>query len=825
MTEQIQIPELSYFEHRMAALGVNDDNNNIDIEVNGGVGKPNEIKPTRIFRQSAKGIDILVYTIDGFLIRYAKEGSRWKHNEFCITRLEKPLVTKKGDTIKYLLPKDQPTQPFFPPLLVNAFRTKQQFETLVLTEGYFKAFKAAMHGMFCVGLSSITHMKDKNTGQLHDDIKRLITTCGVQRVIWLMDGDCRNISSKEITDGVDLYKRPRQFFSTINTFKDLLSQFDIQKYAAHQISEQLPEQAKGIDDLLCLVPGSEDVYVNDLVSFHKTPTYFWRNDITFNIGQTHRYFLLDSVDNFVLHHSQSRPDILTKEFRFNGTMYKWNEKENKCDVVVPGEAKNYFRVGDQYHSFVHIPNKYNELELQFHRRQKSTIVDDHGKKILEHIPKYQAFCNVPDHVNFQPVINNCFNVYAPFEHEPEEGNWDTIKTFLIHIFGCADIHWTDPKTKEKMVINELDLGFDYITLLYKKPTQILPILCLVSRENGTGKSTLGKLLKLMFTQNVAIVGNAELSDNFNAGWASKLLIICDEAKIDKQTVVEKVKALSTADKVFMNAKGKDHIELDFFGKFIFFTNNEDNFIYASEDDVRYWIRKIPKLSQENLDVNMLEKMQEEIPAFLHFLNTRQMRTPNRHRAWFDPALIKTDALKRVIEYSRPTIEKEIRAKVRQVFFDFGIDTLCMSIGDIKQEFGLARYEDNYLEKVLRDSLKVDNYHKFDFNGQSFPTKDAILQHLQKDEFSIEDLRLLKKKYVVKRYSFPKWERVFVAENQQEVKRVEIARNGRPYIFKIHDYLTQEEIDSIDFDAENTHIKELFDNNPPKQAELPLWMKE
>lgn len=816
MTEQIQIPELSYFAKRMAELGVTDEINNIDIAENGGVGQPEVMVPTRIFRESPKGIDILVYTIDGLKIRYAKEGSRWKHQEFCITRLEVPLVSKKGDTIKYLLPKDQPTQPFFPPLLVDAFRNKTKLKTIVLTEGYFKAFKAAMHGLPCVGLSSITHMKDRTTNNLHDDIKRLLLTCEVENIIWLMDGDCREITSKDITDGIDLYKRPKGFFQTCNTFKDLMDEFDVKRYAAYQLSDELDGKPKGIDDLLVTVPGREHEFVDELLNISKKPRHFYRQDITYNIAVLHRHFMLDAVDNFVLHHSEKRPDILTHEFKFNGTSYKWNDEKNTCDVVVPGEATNYFRVGDQYHSFVSIPNKYGELERTFHRRQKSTINDDHGKNIFKHIPKYQAFCNVPSHEDYQPVINSCFNMYAPFEHDPEEGSWDTIKAFLVHIFGNEQINWTDPKTKEKMTFSGLDLGLDYFTLLYKKPTQILPILCLVSRENGTGKSTLGKLMKLIFTQNAAVVGNAELSDNFNASWASKLLIICDEAKIDKQVVVEKVKSMSTTDKIFMNAKGKDHVEIDFFGKFLFFTNNEENFIYASDDDVRYWIRKVPKLNEETLDVNMLLKMQEEIPAFLYHLASRQMKVPNRHRGWFDPELIKTDALKRVVEYSKPTIEKELRQKIRAMFLDFGPDEIFMSLGNIKEQFEMKRFEDNYIETVLRERMKVDTFHCITIGESEYPSKADALVQLGQTEFTMEQLKVMKKKYKVKRYKFPTWGRVH-HEKGSEICRVDVTCHGRPYVFKMADFLTAEEIETLEIDEENRALNE--SDNP--QAALPF----
>jgi hypothetical protein len=102
----------------------------------------------------------------------------------------------------------------------------------------------------------------------------------------------------------------------------------------------------------------------------------------------------------------------------------------------------------------------------------------YGKDFFEHIPKYKAFCNVPDHIHYQPIIENCFNRYFEFEHDPEDGECSLTLEFLHHIFG-----------------EQYDLGLDYIQLLYQRPQQILPILCLVSAENNTGKSTFIKWLK------------------------------------------------------------------------------------------------------------------------------------------------------------------------------------------------------------------------------------------------------------------------------------------------------------------------------------------
>ena len=246
---------------------------------------------------------------------------------------------------------------------------------------------------------------------------------------------------------------------------------------------------------------------------------------------------------------------------FNGTKYKYNEEKGECEVIIPAEAPKYFRVGDDYYKFIVIPNKYKQDELHFDNRLKGTIQDDHGKNFLKHIPKYEQFCNVPDHINFQQVIHNCFNVYSPLDKQPleeecTEEDCPTIISFIKHIFHDKAIPFKHPKTKERKEYSLFQLGLDYIQLLYHRPWEPLPILCLVSKENNTGKTTFAKLLKHIFSGNCAIVGNSDLAGEFNKHWATKTIVICDETKIDKQVVLDKVKSLSTADKIMMNAKEK-----------------------------------------------------------------------------------------------------------------------------------------------------------------------------------------------------------------------------------------------------------------------------
>jgi len=440
---------------------------------------------------------------------------------------------------------------------------------------------------------------------------------------------------------------------------------------------------------------------------------------------------------------------------------------------------------------------------------KQTIIDDYGKEFVTHIQKYKEFCNVPDHINYQEVLDNCYNLYFPFEHDPEPGDTTYTISFLKHIFGNNEIKVkvTDKGVTKELCVNELDLGLDYIQLLYQKPQQVLPILCLVSKENGTGKSTLVKWLKMIFTQNVAIVGNADLANDFNASWAGKLIVACEEAKIDKTVVVEKVKALSTGDKIFMNAKGKDHVEIEFFAKFIFNTNNEDNFIYASEDDVRYWVRKVPVVKE--LFVGLIKEMKEEIPAFLDFLNKRKLATQEMHRAWFHPELIKTEALKKVIDFSKSTVEKELRENFRTMFFEHGGHEYLMTLDAIRETFFKGKnYEIKYLRNVLTDKLRLKPYSEFLYNGIWYKSIDAI-KKVVGDDF---DSKLVKEQFKPKRHTYPKYER-----NGNERKRVLVSDNGRPFVIPIDKFLHPDEIQTRWVDAEADHDFKMVEAENEKLA--------
>lgn len=314
----------------------------------------------------------------------------------------------------------------------------------------------------------------------------------------------------------------------------------------------------------------------------------------------------------------------------------------------------YFRIGTTYYKQVMKPlvsGDKNEVLLPW---TSEAIKQDHGKEFLATVEKFDGFCLIPSHLNYQKRIGNFYNEYSPFSHVPDSNpnkKFDTIRGFLKHVFG-----------------EQVELGFDYFKLLLERPTQILPVLCLVNKERNTGKSTFLYLLKDIFGNNVIINRNEDLRSNFNSDWAQKLVVAFEEALLEKKEDSEKIKTLSTAKYYKMEGKGVNRFEIEFFAKVVLASNNEDNFIILDDKENRYWVRKVPVIKDGLEDTNLREKMKEEIPSFLHFLISRDLSVPNRSRMWFTESQIRTEALERVMQANRNRVESDL-AQILLVIID------------------------------------------------------------------------------------------------------------------------------------------------------------
>ena len=313
----------------------------------------------------------------------------------------------------------------------------------------------------------------------------------------------------------------------------------------------------------------------------------------------------------------------------------------------------YIRVGTTYYKIIEKPLISGDTTSVLVRWNRETIISDHGKTYVSTVPKFDGFCCIPEHLNYQQIVRGFYNIYyeIPFLPSTEAVDFKNkipfSLNFVKHIFG-----------------EQLELGLDYLKILLQYPTQILPILCLVSKERATGKSTFIKWLKEIFGLNMTYIKGDSFGSQFNSDWAAMLVVAIDEVFFDKKEITERLKYLSTTNKDKLENKGKDREEIDFFGKFILCSNNEDNFIQIDENEIRFWILKINPLKTENTE--FLENLKNEIPTFLRFLIDRAFSSTKKSRMWFASEEIKTKALQKLVFKNANKLEY----KMVELLFEF-----------------------------------------------------------------------------------------------------------------------------------------------------------
>ena len=355
--------------------------------------------------------------------------------------------------------------------------------------------------------------------------------------------------------------------------------------------------------------------------------------------------------------------------------------------------EEFIRVGTTLYKLVDQPRLNGGYVKKRIVWNNETLRQDYGKHYLASVPKYDGFCTVPEHVNYQSVVGKFLNLYEPIDHQPQEGDFPSIRSLVEHIFG-----------------EQYELGMDYLQLLYLQPIQKLPILLLVSEERNTGKSTFLNFLKALFQDNVTFNTNEDFRSQFNSDWAGKLLIVVDEVLLSRREDSERLKNLSTTLSYKVEAKGKDRDEIAFFAKFVLCSNNEYLPAIIDVGETRYWVRKIDRLQSD--DTDFLQKLKAAIPAFLYHLQHRRLSTEKKSRMWFAPSLLHTEALQRIIRSNRNRLEIEMHELILDIMDRVGMDAFSFCPEDILILLGnsYVKAEKYQVRRVLQECWKLKPAH-------------------------------------------------------------------------------------------------------------------
>lgn len=656
---------MSYLSDRLAAYHITDKENTFKAQAE----EPGRFCDFRFFTESPPekdkngnviGTNIVInYLTPSGEVAYYNHGSV-QTRRFSRIRYFDP---DRHGGHKYFQEKGTEMMPFNTPAVIEAYRKKKELKTLYIVEGEFKAFKLSMLGIPAIGIGGIYNFKDTTKSKMHPDIIDVIQTLKVQNVVLIFDKDCIEVKWEEKKD---LSKRLNNFYVALNVFNELLKPYNVQLYFSH-VTEK-PGQ-KGIDDVLNEPSNDTAAVLGELQSFTAgMPNRFYL--YTYQITGLSSYkikqlFGLANVQNFI---ELFGKELENHDFRYNGIDY-YIDDSGKPVRSWQGAEKHYIRVGTEYFKNIVEEDHNGNKEVSLTKWTIETIKNDYSNptEFIRQIPKFDAFCNIPenDPAKYRQSIRSekagytsvLYNLYRPLDYEPKEGEWRSINMFLHHIF--------DYKNLKGQPMYEMAL--DYLQMIYLHPAQHLPILCLVSKERETGKTTFLNLLHSIFGENMRSLDSERISSQFNGNWAGKLIVGVDESFIDtdKPTVVNRLKMIATNRTIPIERKGHDASEVANFAKLILCSNDVANMLKIESEETRYWVIEVGTIREK--DPHMAERMEAEIPAFLHYLKHRTLFYAERTRLWFDSDDYATEALARIQERTQPKVWKGLVEVITEQF--------------------------------------------------------------------------------------------------------------------------------------------------------------
>lgn len=663
-----------------------------------------------------------------------------KENWFFRTRLEVPSRDDEGKTRKYNQPSGSGLLPFFNKKIIVAFQAETTIDTLYLVEGEKKSSRMCAEGFFAVGLMGFTAWRQgKGNPSLHDDIKELILKCKVKKVVLQTDADTMTITYDEKKN---LAERPNLFYSNVADLRNAMTEFvNSERFALEYVyfcylrAKNLEENAKGVDDLL-------NLYVPEELPENAQPIEKERHnkaikkreehlkavcgeltDLTFggryfqfhviSHGEEKKmpsFFGLGNVSEFYKFYGEP---IGIKEFNFKGIRYQLiNDNLIK---IKHHDTQFYCYVHDTLYKKVTKINAKGKASYSYKVIREPYVKNLYKDypSFLEEVPRYESFCVKPDNTEkYQQVVDGAFNLYLPITHKPMLGIWNESYGFFKHLFrGQSTIKFNKDGTWIENFVegDSFAIMIDWLTILLQNPLEKLPVPCLYSPENGTGKSTFMHLIEAILGDNGTVLGNEEFLMAFNAHYITKAFVGLDEAMIEKEVEKERLKKMVTAKNGYLQFKGKDMEKIDFFAKFVFCTNKK-NFMKVEAEESRWYVLQVYPFDKANQKANILDDyLMDEIPALMHYLLTRKVFHKKISRTWFDEKHYKTEAFLSLVSETQYSAEKEIENYIKEAFLDYKYSPMYLTLNFMADQINkTAKYkvQGNYIRNYLKKTKNL-----------------------------------------------------------------------------------------------------------------------
>lgn len=332
----------------------------------------------------------------------------------------------------------------------------------------------------------------------------------------------------------------------------------------------------------------------------------------------------------------------------------------------------------------------NSFDLQgrpkrvVNRIAERTIKNKYGKQVSEGIDYFESECYIPQHSNYQSRIGGSKNLYSPLNIEAKEGDISTWLKLIKHIGQ-----------------DQYDLLMDYLIVMFSYPIEKLPILCLVSEENSTGKSTFSNKLAYLLGRNAGFYSQSDLESQFNV-WVMNKLAVFEEIS-DTKKVAGKLKDISTSQQTTVNRKGMQQFQFEPCVSIIINSNNVETCLQLNENDSRYFVLKVPPISKEDYDKDFESKLDKEAPAMLwHLLNTKPM-IKRQSRMWFPLEMLRTKQLDVIVEANKTELYHSIKIIIDEL--EGEAETIHLRIKDL-QTLLKDKYSGSQISTCLRTEFKM-----------------------------------------------------------------------------------------------------------------------
>ncbi len=263
------------------------------------------------------------------------------------------------------------------------------------------------------------------------------------------------------------------------------------------------------------------------------------------------------------------------------------------------------------------------------------IKSTNAKKVAEEIGKYIAInCVLIDDVNYHPKyeffdkFKDLDNLYVNLfkksglhaKRKLEKKYFPRIKEHLVHLTGSYEYY---------------EWFIEFLAWKWQKPEVKYPYITIFHGIQGTGKSTLGIILSILFGNNTnRDVTDFDFEDKFNSAFENKLFCVCDEAITADNRVKAhaKIKDLTGKDSFALENKGiKKKNNYKNYNSFVLISNYD--YVYPAEkEDRRAVVFKQnvrPDKDGNNADPDYFKKLykslEEECEGLAYNLSTFKLQ--------------------------------------------------------------------------------------------------------------------------------------------------------------------------------------------------------